>query len=166
MEEEISSPTLAIESIHPLFTKCDYCSILCAWFDRDISLPEDREIYTPIHTEDCLCWRDMDTVVEICPLTSESSLFSWDGECDIEISISIISSIPFATELDRHTSIDSLWNIDRFLDLFSEFSFCMTVMTLVYHSLSSSSTAPTRTSLLHDTEHCLYPLSYLSLPTT
>jgi hypothetical protein len=136
MDEEIASTSLAIESFHPLSAKCDHCCMLCACLDGDISLAEYREIESLLDTECCLRWRYMHRVVEICSISSESTLIFWNSECDIEIAVAISSLVSFTSDFDRHPILDAFWDIDRLFDFFFEFSFAMTIYTLLDHSLS------------------------------
>jgi hypothetical protein len=104
--------------------------------------------------------------VEIRSFSSESTLTLWYRECDIEITISIISLVSFSSELDRHTILDSLWDIDRFLDFLTEFAMTMTMSTFLDDFLTSSSTGSTWSSLFHHTEYGLYSFTNLSVTVT
>ncbi len=140
--------------------------MLCTCLDIKSSFSENREVYRPLSTEDCFCWRDTNTIVEICSFPLESTLILWNREGDIEITISVISLISFTSKLDRHTILDSLWYIDRFFDFFSDLSGCMTIRTLFENFFSFSMTCSTSSSLFHHTENCLNSFTHLSLSMT
>lgn len=108
----------------------------------------------------------MNTIIQIGSFSRESTLILWNSECDIEISTSIISFIPFTTELYCHTVLDSLGNIDGLLDLFSNFTSRMTIRTLLSDFLSFSMTSSTCSSLFHNTKNCLNSFTNLSLSIT
>ena len=166
MDEEISLATPAIESVHTLTAECDSSPMLCPCIQIDISLAEDREIECTFHTQGCLCWRDMDAIVEISSLTHESTLFSRDCERDIEISVSIISFISVSSDFDRHPIIDPFGDLDRFFYLGSEIPLAMTIGALVDDTFSATRTRHTWTSLFYHTEHGLYSFSHLPVSMT
>lgn len=166
MYTQISSSSLAIESFHAFTRKSNHESMLCPCLDIESSFSENRKIYRPLSTKDCLCRRDTDTIVEIRSFSRESAFILWNREGDIEITISVISLISFTTELDRHTIFDSLWYIDRFFDFFSNLARCMTMRTLLDDLLSFSMTRSTCSSLFHHTEYCLNSFANLSVSMT
>lgn len=108
----------------------------------------------------------MNTIIEICSVSCESALILWNSECNIEISTSIISLIPFSTEFYRHAILDSLRNINRLLDFFSNLTTRMTIGTFLCDFLSFSMTSSTCSGLFHHTKNCLNSFTNLSLSMT
>lgn len=80
MDDEIANSSLAVESLHAFTSKSDHRSMLGSCLDLDFFFAQYREIECPSDTECSLCWSDMDSIVEIGPITSESALFGRYGE--------------------------------------------------------------------------------------
>jgi hypothetical protein len=90
--------------------------------------------------------------MDIHPFTDEVRLFIRDIELDVEVTIPIFSTMPFSSELDTHTSLDSSGNSDILRDGFFDGPFSMTDMTFFGYTFPFSTTFITYTHLLHDPE--------------
>ncbi len=82
----------------------------------------------------------MHDIVEICTIASESTLTIWNRECDIEITVAVGSLVSLTSDFDRHTIFDAFGYIDGLSGFFFEFSFTVTVATLLDHPLSCAAT--------------------------
>jgi hypothetical protein len=166
MYSETSFSSLTIQSLHTLISKYDHEAMLSSCLDIYVSFSKNWKIKYSLGTECCLCWRYIYTIVEICSFPGESTFILWNRECDIEITISIISLIPFSTEFYCHTILDSFRDIDGFLNFFSDLPCCMTIGTFFCDFFSFSMTRSTWSSLFHNPEDCLNPFANLSLTVT
>jgi hypothetical protein len=114
-------------------------------------------------SESSLGRRESESIVEISTVTYESPFFFWYFECDVEIAISISSSMAFPAHLDTHTIFDTTRDLDIFFYSDIGVSFSMTRSTLFCDLDSSPVTCQTLTSLLDDTKNCPYLLTHLTL---
>lgn len=166
MYAETSFSSFSIEPFHTFITKHDNESMLSSCLDINRAFSKDRKFDDSLSTEYCFSRRYMDTIVEICSFSCESSFIFWNCECDIEISASIISLVSFSTEFYGHTIFDSFWYIYSFFYFFSDFSSCMTITTFFCNFFSFSMTRSTCSSLFHNTKNCLNSFTNLSLSIT
>jgi hypothetical protein len=104
--------------------------------------------------------------MEVSSITDKSSLTLRHFEGDIEVSMSITSTVTLASHLDTHTVFDTRRDIDIFFYARVLVFLSMTSSAFLYYLLTTSATDMTSTCLLHHAEDGLDTLAYLSASMT
>ena len=129
-------------------------------------LPDDRDVDDFLTPESSLSRRELHTIVECMTVSFESTLTLRYFEGDIEIAISIDSTMTFSSDFDTHTILYTCGYLDIFFYEGIVILLPMTACAFLGDLLASSSTSRTYSSLLDDPEYCTYLLTDLSESTT
>ncbi len=166
MDIEIAFVSFSIQTREPLFSESENSSRLRSWLDIERFFSNDRNLYHLGISEDCFCWSDFCSIVEVDTVSWKSSLLIWHIKSDIEITVSVLATVSFSAHLDTHTMFDSCGNINGFCDSFFNLLLPMTGATFLDNLLSRSMTSMTWPRLLHDSKYRLYSFSNLACPMT
>lgn len=166
MEDKTPLLSLTIQSRNTIITKCKCLTMLSPRLYIEWFFSDDRNLNHTCNSENCFCRRDLDRIVQVRPLSNESCFFVWNFKYQIQIPITILAWMSFATHFHAHATLDTCWDIDGFFFFVTDFSLPMTVMTLLDHFLACSMTGMTWTSLLYHTKYRLHSFSDLSTSMT
>lgn len=130
MDIEIAFVSFSVKARKSFFSKSENCSSLSSSFEIKRLFPDDRDFYHLGISKYCFGRRNSNGIVKMNPIASESTFFTWYLEGNVEITMTIFSTVSFSTKFNTHAIFYSSRDIDSFGYSFFRFLFPMTRRTL------------------------------------